>query len=314
MQIALDIFEPNTLHLDNLREVGISRQVDIESSTKEFPLVSCVMVTRGDIKLISSSLYCFNIQSYPNKELIIVYDGSESHLENFLRDMSLSHVRLIKVRNKSSLGELRNIAISSAAGEIICQWDDDDLYDKDRLKVQTSTLLNQKISAVFLKRLLIWWPVKEILAISRRRAWEGSMLAFKSCVPSYPAVARGEDSIVVEEMFRTEKIGLLDCPFVYCYTIHSNNTWDETHFIGIINSCSCKFNYREALSSFSKFMPFVKHVCSPSFLVDPSSNLQETDMTFDNYFIRINYNNITRNAPCPCGSGKRFKHCHGSLV
>ena len=22
----------------------------------------------------------------------------------------------------------------------------------------------------------------------------------------------------------------------------------------------------------------------------------------------------SRNAPCPCGSGKKFKHCHGALV
>jgi len=22
----------------------------------------------------------------------------------------------------------------------------------------------------------------------------------------------------------------------------------------------------------------------------------------------------SRNAPCPCGSGKKFKHCHGSLA
>ena len=23
---------------------------------------------------------------------------------------------------------------------------------------------------------------------------------------------------------------------------------------------------------------------------------------------------VARNAPCPCGSGKKFKHCHGQLV
>jgi preprotein translocase subunit SecA len=23
---------------------------------------------------------------------------------------------------------------------------------------------------------------------------------------------------------------------------------------------------------------------------------------------------IQRNAPCPCGSGRKFKHCHGALV
>ena len=22
---------------------------------------------------------------------------------------------------------------------------------------------------------------------------------------------------------------------------------------------------------------------------------------------------VSRNAPCPCGSGKKFKHCHGSF-
>jgi preprotein translocase subunit SecA len=24
--------------------------------------------------------------------------------------------------------------------------------------------------------------------------------------------------------------------------------------------------------------------------------------------------NISRNAPCPCGSGKKYKHCHGSIA
>jgi preprotein translocase subunit SecA len=23
---------------------------------------------------------------------------------------------------------------------------------------------------------------------------------------------------------------------------------------------------------------------------------------------------VRRNAPCPCGSGKKYKHCHGSVV
>jgi preprotein translocase subunit SecA len=22
---------------------------------------------------------------------------------------------------------------------------------------------------------------------------------------------------------------------------------------------------------------------------------------------------VARNAPCPCGSGKKYKHCHGAL-
>jgi len=26
------------------------------------------------------------------------------------------------------------------------------------------------------------------------------------------------------------------------------------------------------------------------------------------------WDRTSRNAPCPCGSGKKFKHCHGVLV
>ena len=27
----------------------------------------------------------------------------------------------------------------------------------------------------------------------------------------------------------------------------------------------------------------------------------------------LNWGKVGRNAPCPCGSGKKFKHCHGAL-
>jgi uncharacterized protein YecA (UPF0149 family) len=27
----------------------------------------------------------------------------------------------------------------------------------------------------------------------------------------------------------------------------------------------------------------------------------------------VHMENVERNEPCPCGSGKRFKHCHGAL-
>jgi len=26
------------------------------------------------------------------------------------------------------------------------------------------------------------------------------------------------------------------------------------------------------------------------------------------------WRNVSRNAPCPCGSGKKFKHCHGKMA
>jgi preprotein translocase subunit SecA len=28
---------------------------------------------------------------------------------------------------------------------------------------------------------------------------------------------------------------------------------------------------------------------------------------------RATYEGVGRNDPCPCGSGRKFKHCHGQL-
>ncbi len=38
--------------------------------------------------------------------------------------------------------------------------------------------------------------------------------------------------------------------------------------------------------------------------------------TIDNVekVIHPEWNNVSRNSPCPCGSGKKFKHCHGKVV
>jgi preprotein translocase subunit SecA len=31
-------------------------------------------------------------------------------------------------------------------------------------------------------------------------------------------------------------------------------------------------------------------------------------------YLPADWERTSRNAPCPCGSGKKFKHCHGALV
>jgi preprotein translocase subunit SecA len=37
---------------------------------------------------------------------------------------------------------------------------------------------------------------------------------------------------------------------------------------------------------------------------------EATGMTQDNPYANLD---ISRNALCPCGSGKKYKHCHGAL-
>ena len=39
-------------------------------------------------------------------------------------------------------------------------------------------------------------------------------------------------------------------------------------------------------------------------------NIKKNNIKKDEF---TNYKNVGRNEKCPCGSGKKFKHCHGSL-
>jgi glycosyltransferase involved in cell wall biosynthesis len=315
MRTALDIYEPNTLTTNRLNNVSLSKPVDIALATSRPPLVSCLMVTRGDTRLIASALYCFNQQTYENRELVIVCDDPSSKIENLIEatNPGSRNIILVYVEKRYSLGEQRNIAITQARGEIVCPWDDDDLSYRGRLKIQASILLGNELSAVFLKRTLLWWPARRILATGERRIWEGSMLARKSCVPRYPAQRRSEDTLMVDQMCSIHRIGLLDLPSVYCYVIHGDNTSGESHFDAIMNRCSHRFDYQETITMCSNFIPFEKHKSFPGSEMTKQGDASGRTTTDENYFEYVNYTGVTRNASCPCCSGKRFKHCHGAL-
>lgn len=107
---------------------------------KDFSLqVSCIMPTANRRKFIPSALQYFLNQDYPNKELIIIDDGSDS-----IEDLIPSHknISYFYSTTKETIGEKRNKACQKAAGSIILHWDDDDWYASNWLSYQVYTLLN----------------------------------------------------------------------------------------------------------------------------------------------------------------------------
>jgi preprotein translocase subunit SecA len=44
------------------------------------------------------------------------------------------------------------------------------------------------------------------------------------------------------------------------------------------------------------------------------SAVHDDAVTNDDEANREMFANVGRNDPCPCGSGKKFKHCHGRIV
>ena len=253
-------FEMGTLDLEIFPKGSLeSRRLVVNPLllSERGPMVSCLMVTRGNVDFIRTAIECFSQQTYNNKELVVVHDSSTLEPERTFG--SIEGVRFIRIYDKFPLGILRNISVAYSRGEIICQWDDDDLYDQDRISVGVAALMGSNAAAVFLRRWLVWWPSRKLLTVSEERLWEGSMLAWRSCLPAYSAVAKGEDSLVVDAIWRHQNICVLDWPSLYCYTITGQNTFGTDHFEMVIDRSTRIFagaEYEWMINSLSSRLPF----------------------------------------------------------
>lgn len=189
------------------------------------------MVTGSRVSQAKLAIECFRHQSYPNLELVIVDDSERDELAEHVADAADDRIRMVRIPDEGTpLGELRNIGVEHARGELLCQWDDDDLYDPDRLLWQVAALTAEEATACFLERWLILWTAGPRLAIGTRRVWEGSMLVRREALDRYPPLRRGEDTAVIEGLLQHSKVALLDAPELYLYVVHGRNTFDQRHF------------------------------------------------------------------------------------
>lgn len=235
------------------------------------PLISCLMVTRGQrtggAGLPEFAIDGFARQTYPNRELVIVCDSpalpQDDPLERAIGAADCPNVRLVRVNAAGreggvTLGELRNIAVDHAAGHYVCQWDDDDLYDPCRLEMQQRVLAAAGAQACLLGRWMIWWPAEDRLAVSCERDWEGSLLCERAAMPRYPALRRGEDTPVVEQLRRSARVVRMDLPRLYTYVVHGGNTFTVRHFEAHWQAASARFSgdrCRAVLSEMAKRLP-----------------------------------------------------------
>lgn len=233
------------------------------SIAPEGPLVSCLMVSRGQLLPARHAIECFRRQTYQRRELVIIDDNPASELTDHLIVMDDPLIRHILLpTNLDSLGNLRNRALAESRGDLVCQWDDDDLYDARRISWQVEALQISGAQACFLRRWTLWWPAECRIAVSGERIWEGSMLAQRSAVPAYPDKRRGEDSFVSEHIIANKRVVLMDAPELYCYTIHGANTFHYQHFLSIYNAASefsSRHFYEEYLQLLDRRLPILEY-------------------------------------------------------
>jgi beta-N-acetylhexosaminidase len=239
--------------------LAVSRDDAPQFASEVAPLVSCLMVSRGDVFPAHHAIACFLRQTHANRELVIVINGPGSTLVAAVAELGDARIRVIELAPAPrTLGELRNIAVANARGEYVCSWDDDDLHAPERIAVQLNALLTHAAAGCVLSRLTLWWPAAERLATSGKRAWEGSILALKRALPEYPPLSRGEDTEMLDEFIRHAHVVSLEAPELYVYVRHGSNTVGATHFARIYNYSLRRWvnaEYRQRLEALAESLP-----------------------------------------------------------
>jgi len=213
----------------------------------QLPMVSCLMVTRDRLALAKRAIRCYASQTYANRELVIVSDGEQRvrrGLERFITELGLERVRFVyPSQSNLRLGQLRNVAMDAAGGEVLCQWDDDDCYHPDRIRVQVDQMLTNKGRACCLTdhlqfldedRALVWvdWTLGG--KSGKDQLLPGTIVMFKDERFRYPEsgpfAQRGEDSMLLYDIYDTGSVvAAKGMGYLYLYTYHGRNTFDSAH-------------------------------------------------------------------------------------
>ena len=117
------------------------------------PLVSCIMPTYNRRRFVPSAIRYFLRQDFPNKELIIVDDGTDAIDDLVPNDPG---VRYIRLSSRATVGAKRNLACEQSHGSLIAHWDDDDWHSPNRLRSQVEALQAADADLCGLKTLLFF--------------------------------------------------------------------------------------------------------------------------------------------------------------
>jgi glycosyltransferase involved in cell wall biosynthesis len=212
------------------------------------PSISCLMITYDRLSLAKHAIRSFAAQTYPEKELVVVSDGKARHLhalERYAATLGLERVRFVRAGSQRiTLGGLRNISLDAAAGDILCQWDDDDYSHPERLRLQAEELIRNDAGACFFtdhlqfieeQSTLCWvdWGLSKT-TVAAEQLLPGTVMMQRGLSVRYPdegSYARyGEDSALLASLWSTTTVvPLRGAGHLYLYQFHGRNMFSREH-------------------------------------------------------------------------------------
>jgi glycosyltransferase involved in cell wall biosynthesis len=192
------------------------------------PFVSAVCVTgKSDWHLrevLPQAVRAFHEQEYPSDraELVVVCDRALA--------LEADRVRVVRAPPGLTLGELRNLGLDAARGELCAQFDDDDHHHPRRLAAQVRACVARPGLPSFLKRQLCYdWTTDTAFVRELEHTFVHGSICHPRTDARYPAVSREEDTVFLGAW--PQHLVLDNDPALYVRFFHGANTWDRGHLL-----------------------------------------------------------------------------------
>jgi len=197
--------------------------------TSSSPRVSCIMPTFNRRPFVPLAIADFLAQDHPDRELVVLDDGTDAVADLMPADPRVRYVRLDR---KLPIGTKRNVACEEARGDIILHWDDDDWAARWRVRYQTAALLEHGADVCGLDAVLFYDPTGprawEYVYPAGGRPWVyGATLCYTKAFwrrNPFRGVAVGEDTRFVWAHSTGGRIVALPERAFYVGMIHAANT------------------------------------------------------------------------------------------
>lgn len=203
--------------------------------------ISCLTVTRGDLGRLARCLRAYVKQVWQDKQWVIVTDKSNGHVFQWVQSLGRKDIIAIPEEDGSGRWKLRNTAMDHATGDLVAQWDDDDLYHPELLWTQAKFLEMTELDACYLQThmhyfessgqmwVLDWGGIPDLghpgTGMWRRTAEARYRPGTDTDHEHFP-----EDSFFQQDLQQSGRVGYIeDMPYLYGYTYHGDNTTGGVH-------------------------------------------------------------------------------------
>jgi teichuronic acid biosynthesis glycosyltransferase TuaG len=118
-------------------------------SSASQPLVSVIVPTHERLPYLMEAVQAILAQSYPALELLIVADGHDQDVADFVSGLQDLRAKYLACPPGGRPAIPRNFGIRHAQGEYIAFCDDDALWHRDKIQKQIALMLQERLDFTF---------------------------------------------------------------------------------------------------------------------------------------------------------------------